>query len=1292
MAIATNGLQIVRIAGAVFNQQLSAADYSEILTANKTATELNAWANSAVAAQFKGKTTTDIAKEVLANLGLTQPGLDAWLAGQLTAGGGVAKAGETMLGLLNDYSNMTADATFGASATTFNTKAAGSQALSQTAGTATGTYAAVSSVVVNTALTLTTATQTSTGTAGDDTFTAAAGTWGTGDIVNGGAGTDTLNATVTGTAPTQSATSLVGVEVLNLTPSPNPTTLDLTGVTGLTQVNNASPANGATLSVTGLGNVVNTTITGGNSSTSIAYATAAVAGTADAATVSLKGAAAGSSFTTSGVETLTINSGTSANTLALSAVGMSKLVVTGDQALTFTGTTGNSGATGVVGTTTFDLSAATGALTLTTGTGTGGTGSVVGTTVTGPTAATAGALNLTTAGLNDTITLGANANTVDAKAGSDTITSGGGANTITPGTGNDTINAGAGVDTIRFAEAGATTADTVNSFGATDVIAVSLGTAATATALASATTGLLGIVQTGATTLTLANVGGTGTGTAIAFQAIAPNATATVGTVAAASNVIALNGAYTDGTVAGVISALGTSKDVGIATTASGKFLLVTYSVGNIAQVWSYAGDTTSNTDIDAAELSLVATLNGVALNGLTAANFSTYLTPVAATTTVSNAGQTINLTGTLNTVQSTANTAGQFMTAGADTINVGVGTLPTAAATAAAGMTIIDPTAGDADVLNATVLAAGWDLGTIVSNVETVNLTMLTSDTGTTGNFGTGVAAFSTTSTLPGTTSLNFLGAGSVGIASSGGAGILGLTTGSAIGLGAGYTGNVNLALGATLPALTLNLNGTAGTSAATSPGLTLGTGGTNTVITALTVNANAATTVNMNLNASQYTTATFNGSGNVTVFGAPADFAAANVVASSPAYSGTLTFRPSSNAAMDFSAGGVVTNLRALDLTDATFIAADTITLPAVTGGGTFTIQSTPATAGTATATGLAVVQLGTSLADTLNLTFGANSITGTTTGGITAASTETLNLSFSPTTALTAFGAGGITLASALGTQTVNVSGTAAFALGTVTADNLSTTGVGSTGSVSATLANGTAGAIFTGGAGAATITGSTSADSLTGGAGNDVLANRATGGNASAADRLVGGAGNDTFILRGDVASGVVSTIAATAANISDFSISGSNGIDILQLSNTTANYNGAGTMIGGGAVAAGSSVITSIATATGTAVATDATADLIKLTTGLAEGVSLQAMFNTAIGGNTVTGYAATSTIFVTMFDTTNLRMVVMTADVATGAGGTTLQTADVVTLVGTVNMSAADYALFGTANFSIIGA
>jgi hypothetical protein len=148
MAIPTNGIQLVRISGAVFNQQLSASDYSEILAANRTAAELDAWANAAVAAEFKGKTTTDIAKAVLANVGLSSvSGLEAWVAGQLNAGGGFAKAGATLLTLLNDYSNMsTTDATYGASVATFNTKVDNSQTASQTAGTASGTYAAVSAV------------------------------------------------------------------------------------------------------------------------------------------------------------------------------------------------------------------------------------------------------------------------------------------------------------------------------------------------------------------------------------------------------------------------------------------------------------------------------------------------------------------------------------------------------------------------------------------------------------------------------------------------------------------------------------------------------------------------------------------------------------------------------------------------------------------------------------------------------------------------------------------------------------------------------------------------------------------------------------------------------------------------------------------------------------------------------------------------------------------------------------------------------------------------------------------
>lgn len=1266
MAISTNGTIITRLAGALYGEYLSNASYVEVSTTAPATVAANWLSND-----FAGKTDAQIATTILTNLGLTSiAGLDNYVAGQLTAAGSTAAAkGASLVSMLNGYANMTADATYGGYATTFNTKVASALTISQTTGAAAGTWASVSSA--NPALTLTSATQTSTGTAGDDTFTAAAGTWGAGDVVNGGAGTDTLNATITGTAPTQSATSLVGVEVLNLTASPNPSTLDLTGVTGLTQVNNVSSANGATLAVSGLGNVVNTSITGGNTSTTVSYATSAVAGTADAATVSLKGTAAGSTFTTSGVETLTINSGTAANTLtSLSSSGMTKLVVTGDQALTIGGTAGNSG-TGA--TATYDLSAATGALTLTTGNGTGT--SSAGVTVTGPSAATAGALTLTTGSNNDSVTLGAGANTVSTAAGNDTITSGGGANTITPGAGNDTVNLGAGVDTVRFAEVGATNADTLNTFGSTDVIAVNIGAAAVtgANAANASASAAFGVVPTGATSPVLQNVGGTATANAVTFKAIAPNATATVGTVAATSNVISLNGAYTDGTAAGVVTALGTSATTGITTTSAGKFLLVTYSVGNIAQVWSYAGDSTSNTDIDAAELSLVATLNGVALGGLTAANFSTYLTPVTTSTTVSNAGQIINLTGILNTVQSTANTAGQYLTAAADTINVGVGTAPTGAASATTGLTVLDPAAGDADVMNISVLG-DWAAGSVISNIETLNLTMLVAGT-----------TFNAAAKTPGTTTFNALGTQNLTLT--------GAVSGTAFGLGAGYTGTFDITPVANpTAAYTLNLNGTSGTSAATSPTFAV-TG--NNVITALTINANAATTLNMDTNTTESATSTLNGAGNVTIFDTAANFAAANIVATEPAYTGVLTFRPSTSAAMDFTATGVVSGLDTIDYSDLAADAVDshTITVPAATtGGNSISITDSPTTARDSSIQNFTLVQAGSSLADTATFTFGART-TPAITGAITAASTETVTINYTPTTAGTAFSVANITTASALGAQTVNINGTGAFTLGTVTADTLNTTGVGSTGSVSATLANGSAGAIFTGGAGAATIIGSTSADIFTGGAGADTFRTTVTGAGATAADRMTGGAGSDTFILSGDTAqaSTAAATAYALAPNITDFSISGSNGTDVIQLSATAGNYAGASALFAGvAAAAAGSTGIQSVAASNGAAAIVAGT-DLIKLTTATAVTGTLQALFNAAIGTSTVTGLTANDDIVVSLYDSTNSKMVLVLVNAA-ATTTTIVETGDVVTLVGTVDMTAAQYASFGVANLSVIGA
>jgi hypothetical protein len=331
MAITTNGLQLTRLAGAAFDQQLSASDYSEILAANKTAAELDAWANAAVAAQFRNKTTTDIAKAVLANVGLsTVAGLENWVAGQLNAGGGVAKAGASLLAMLNDYSNMsTTDATYGASVVTFNQKTANSQALSQTAGTATGTYAAVSTATPSTPFTLTTGVDLKTTGAGADTFTSvnpavATATLTAGDNINGGAGTDTLNITSAAEMTIGSGVTMTDVENVSVSASGGALTLDTALMTGITSVTNSGSSQAVTVS--NLKALVPVTVMGASANTTVGFAAAVTAGAADAITLNLNAAN---------------NTGTTANVVSLAGFETVNVVSSGSAS----GASGNSGVT-----------------------------------------------------------------------------------------------------------------------------------------------------------------------------------------------------------------------------------------------------------------------------------------------------------------------------------------------------------------------------------------------------------------------------------------------------------------------------------------------------------------------------------------------------------------------------------------------------------------------------------------------------------------------------------------------------------------------------------------------------------------------------------------------------------------------------------------------------------------------------------------------------------------------------------------------------------------------------------
>jgi len=146
MAISTNGTIITRLAGSLYGEYLSNASYTELNTTSASTVAANMLSND-----FAGKTDAQIATTVLTNLGLTTvAGLDNWVAAQLTAAGSTAAAkGAKLVSMLNDYAMMTADATYGASATSFNSKVAASLVLSQTTGNAGGSFATVGTVAAN---------------------------------------------------------------------------------------------------------------------------------------------------------------------------------------------------------------------------------------------------------------------------------------------------------------------------------------------------------------------------------------------------------------------------------------------------------------------------------------------------------------------------------------------------------------------------------------------------------------------------------------------------------------------------------------------------------------------------------------------------------------------------------------------------------------------------------------------------------------------------------------------------------------------------------------------------------------------------------------------------------------------------------------------------------------------------------------------------------------------------------------------------------------------------------------
>ena len=154
MAISTNGTVIARLAGGLYNTVMSNATYLEV-----AAQDPSALANTLYSRDFAKSTDLAVATTLVTNLGLsTVAGLDNWVAGQLTAAGSSAAAkGAKLVSMLNDYAMMTADATYGASATSFNAKTEASLVKSQTTGTKSGSFATSDVVAITNAALLLTA-------------------------------------------------------------------------------------------------------------------------------------------------------------------------------------------------------------------------------------------------------------------------------------------------------------------------------------------------------------------------------------------------------------------------------------------------------------------------------------------------------------------------------------------------------------------------------------------------------------------------------------------------------------------------------------------------------------------------------------------------------------------------------------------------------------------------------------------------------------------------------------------------------------------------------------------------------------------------------------------------------------------------------------------------------------------------------------------------------------------------------------------------------------------------------
>jgi hypothetical protein len=113
-------------------------------------------------------------------------------------------------------------------------------------------------------------------------------------------------------------------------------------------------------------------------------------------------------------------------------------------------------------------------------------------------------------------------------------------------------------------------------------------------------------------------------------------------------------------------------------------------------------------------------------------------------------------------------------------------------------------------------------------------------------------------------------------------------------------------------------------------------------------------------------------------------------------------------------------------------------------------------------------------------------------------------------------------------------------------------------------------------------------------------------------------------------------------------------------------------------------------VQSVSSSAGAQAIINATNQVVKLATGVSTGgLTLQTAFDAAIGSTTITDATQDAAYFFTLYDVTNGRMVIGIVQDHEG-NDSTIESGDIVSLVGTATMSASDYAAINTNHFAII--